>query len=121
MTITVNFTPAEEASLSHAAMHSGIALEDLVRKIVREHLPDANPLDEMRRRIREWQEQDNTPTPPVSVSRPGLTPTAALFQVWMEEDALRTEDEIAANDRLWEDYKQGIDDERQNAGMRTLF
>jgi hypothetical protein len=121
MTISVNFTPSEEARLSSAAMQSGIALEELVRKIVNEHLPAANPLDEMRRRISEWQKQDNTPTPPQPVSRPGLTPTAALFQSWMEEDALRTEEEIAANDRLWEDYKQGIDDERQKAGMRTLF
>ena len=66
----------------------------------------------MRRRISEWQEQDQTPILSPIASRTGLTPTAALFQQWAEEDADKTDEEIAANNRLWKDYQQGIDDVR---------
>ena len=105
MSIVVNLTPAEEARLFRVATDSGIAPEELVRKLVSEHLPAANPVDEMRRRIREWQIQDRTPALPPASANPGLTPTGALFQKWAEEDAQRTDQEIEADDRLWSDYR----------------
>jgi hypothetical protein len=121
MSLLIDLTPTEEARLSDAAIQSGLAPEELVRKLISEHLPTPNPIEEMRRRIREWQAQDNTPILPLAPTPPGLTPTAALFQKWAEEDAQKTDNEIADDERLWEDYKRGIDEERTKAGMRTLF
>jgi len=124
MSILVNLTPIEEESLSNEAMQSGLATSELAAKLLREHLASQsalNPIEEMRLRIRKWQKQDNTPSPAQIADRSGMTPTAALFQQWAEEDADKTDEEIAANDRLWADYQQGIDEERQKAGMRTLF
>jgi hypothetical protein len=115
MSIIVNLTSTEEARLFDAATQVGLAPEELVRKLVSEHLP---AMDEMRRRIREWQEQDHTPTLAPATIRPGLTPSAALFQQWAEEDAQKTDEEIAADDRLWQDYQEGINEERRKAGMR---
>jgi hypothetical protein len=121
MSILVNLTPIEEARLTSAATQSGLSPEELARRLVSDHLPAANPVDEMRRRIREWQRQDRTPAPPISTVRPGLTPTAALFQKWAEEDAQKTDEEVAVDDRLWQEYQHDVNAEREMAGMRTLF
>lgn len=121
MSLLINLTPTEEAQLSAAATQTGLAPEAFAEKLVREHLPTVSPMEEMRRRLREWQRQDNTPLSQPVPPRNGLTPTAALFEQWADEDARMTDTEREADDRLWEDFQKGIDAERRNTGMRTLF
>ena len=104
MSLLINLTPIEEARLSDAAMQSGLAPEEVLRKLLNDHLPAVNPIEEMRRRVRDWQVQDNTPSPPISGT---LKPTAALFQQWAEEDARMTDEEKEAQARLWRDYQAG--------------
>jgi hypothetical protein len=121
MSILIHLTPGEEASLLDAANVTGLTPDELVRKLITEHLPVADPVREMRRRIRAWQVEDHTPAPPPIAVRSGLTPTASLFQSWADEDANKSDDEVAADDRLWMSFQLGVDEERKNAGMRTVF
>ncbi len=121
MNVLINLTPAEEAQLSDAATQSGLALQAFITQLVRERLPAADPAQEMRRRLRAWQKEDNTSRTYPVPARSGLTPTAALFAQWEEEDAKMTDAEREADERLWADFQQGIDGERRTAGMRTLF
>ena len=121
MSITINLTPAEEERLSYMATQSGLAPEEMARKLVSYHLPSASPIEEMSRRIREWQEQDRTPTLPSTAERPGLTPTSALFQQWAEEDAQKTdEDEKEAEDQLWQDIEKSINDTHAILSLRHV-
>ena len=116
MSILVNLTPTEEARLATEATLSGLEASELAAKLLREHLmsepvPSA---DMVRAKLRQWQVETETETFPT-------TSAHDLFAQWAQEDADKTDEEIAANDRLWEDYQEGIDDERRKAGMRTLF
>ena len=116
MSILVTLTPTEEARLSTVAIQNGLAAAELAAKLLREHLSSESmtPTERLQAKLREWQKETETETfPPTSAHE--------LFTRWAEEDANKTDEEIAANDRLWEDYQQGIDDERRKAGMRTLF
>lgn len=116
MSITINLTPTEEARLSTEAMQNGLATEELVQKLLREHLT-AKPkpqVETVQARLRQWQEETRTETLPATSVR-------ELFARWAEEDAQKTNEEIAADEHLWQDYRKGIDDERRGAGMRTLF
>jgi hypothetical protein len=42
---------------------------ELRRNDISDHLPASNPIDEIRRRIREWQVEDRTPTMPARIPR----------------------------------------------------
>ena len=95
MTLTVELTPAEEARLVAAAKQEGVEPAELVRKLMTEHLPSTAPDEE-------------------------TDPTLALFAQWGEEDARKTPEEIAAEERMWEEFEKGINAVRQAQGMRLL-
>ena len=116
MTITVNLTPIEEARLSTEAIQSGLEPEELVQKLLREHLVSSptTSIEAARLKLRQWQKETDTDTFPVVSAH-------ELFARWAEEDVDMTEEEIAADNRLWEEFQRGIDDERTKAGMRTVF
>jgi hypothetical protein len=69
----------------------------------------------------QWQAQDNTSILPPVPTRPGETPTQALFRKWEEEDATMTPEERKQEEKLWEEFQRSINAERAKAGMRTLF
>src|SRR4051794_8210258 len=111
MSLIIDFSPAEEARLHEVAESEGLQPADLVKRLIIEHLPGVTPTDpieRMRARILEWQTQDETPILTASPPPNGLTPTAALFQQWEAEEAAMTEEERAANEKLWEEVQQGI-------------
>ena len=116
VSIIVNLTPAEEARLLAEAQQSGLAAQDLEARVLRKHLmyEAMTPVGRVQASLRQWQIETQTEMFPD-------TSAHELFARWAEEDAYKTDEEIAANDRLWQDFQQGIDDERGNAGMRTLF
>lgn len=104
MTLIIDLTPSEEAQLSAAARESGLAPAELVKNLVKEHLPVVPAIDEeaLDTNLREWQEQDGTKLMP-DVS------TQALFAQWAEEDAQLTEEERAENERIYAEIeKNGI-------------
>jgi hypothetical protein len=46
--------------------------------------------------------------------------TLALFAQWAVEDARKTPEETAQEDRLWEQFEAGINETRDALGMRRL-
>jgi len=96
MTISIELNRDEEDRLKAIARREGLELEDVVRKLVADHLPPA-PLGE----------QSDT--------------TVALFAHWDQEDRNMTAEEIAEENRTWEEFKTNINAERDRAGARRVF
>jgi hypothetical protein len=48
------------------------------------------------------------------------TATTELFKKWREEDAKMTPEEIEAENRLFDEIIEGINEVRRNSGMRTI-
>ena len=115
MNLIIDLTPFEEAQLSQVAKQTGLAPEELVKKLVQAHLPasstpDADDIDE---RLRKWQKQDDTNLAP-DVS------TKTLFAQWAKEDSQMTASEREAENRLWEDLEKGLTEHNGMLRLRRL-
>lgn len=95
MTLTIDLSPTEEALIAAAARQKGLEPAALVKALVAEHLP-------------------------ASVHAPE-DPTLALFAQWAQEDARMTPEEIAEENRTWEEFKTNLNAERDRAGARRVF
>ena len=115
MSILVNLTPTEEARLSSVAMQSGIAPAELAAKLLREHLTSTptSTADLVRAKLHLWQKETATKTSPA-------TSAHELFTRWAEEDSHMSEEEKAAEDRLWQDFEKSVNETRSSLGMRQL-
>jgi hypothetical protein len=81
MNLTIDFTASEEAEISAAARQNGMAPADLIKELLKEHLPAV--------------------TSHVS--------TQDLFAKWAEEDAQLTGEEREQNERVYAEIeKNGI-------------
>ena len=96
MILTIELTPAEEAQLTAAAYHAGLAPAELARQLVATHLPAVPP------------------------DRPE-DPTLALFVQWDAEDAHMTPEEVAAAQRDSEEFTSRMNAERVRAEARILY
>jgi hypothetical protein len=97
MTLTIELHPDEEARLAAAARREGVEPAELIRKLVVAHLP------------------------PIPSNEDEEDPTLALFAQWDREDALMTPEEIEAEQRQFEQFKQNINAERARAGSRIIY
>lgn len=113
MSIVVNLSPSEEARLSDAALRSGLEPEEVVRKLLSEHLPGLGPNDELDNVLSDRQKKDNIKLMPSHTA-------AELFGKWDREASLMTDAEREAEDQLWEDFQKGINETRAELGMRQL-
>ena len=95
MTLTIDLSPTEEALLTDAARQKGLDPAALVKALVTEHLPAPATAPE--------------------------DPTLALFAQWAQEDAQMTPEEIAEENRIWEQFQTNINAERDRAGARRVF
>ena len=95
MTLTIDLSPTEEALIAAAARQKGLEPAALVKALVAEHLPA-----------------------PVHVPE---DPTLALFAQWAQEDAQMTPEEVAEENRTWEEFKTNLNVERDRAGARRVF
>lgn len=98
MTLTLELTPVEEAQLTTAARQKGVDPAVFLKQLMTEHLPEP------------------VASPDVSPEDPTLT----LFAQWAKEDAQKSPEEIAQEDRLWEQFETGINETRAALGMRHL-
>ncbi|MFN3648945.1 MAG: hypothetical protein ACK47B_05125 [Armatimonadota bacterium] len=97
MTLKLELTPDDEARLARAARDQGLSVEEVARRLLAEHLPPLEQLNE------------------------DSDPTLALLAQWDREDAHLTPDEVAEERRLWNDFKRNVNAERERAGSRRLF
>lgn len=97
MTLIVDLTPEQEARLRAAARTRNLDPETMIQKMVEELLPARTPLTE------------------------DSDPTLALFAQWAQEDAQMTPEEIAQENRTWEEFKTNVNAERDRVGARRVF
>lgn len=64
-------------------------------------------------KLRQWQEHDSKSLMPD-------IPTRTLFAQWAQEDERMTDAEREAEDRLWKDFQEGVNETRAALGMRPL-
>jgi len=102
MTIIIDVTPGEEVWLSDQAKKQGVQPAENIKQLIDAQLPGGAELEA---------------SPP---DRESTDPTAALFAQWAIEDAGRTEAEAAADDKLWNEFEQRINETRRASGMRLL-
>lgn len=95
MTLTIDLSPTEEALLATAARQRGLDPAVLAKALVTGHLPAPVTLPE--------------------------DPTLALFAQWAQEDAQKTPEEVAEENRMWEQFQTNINAERDRAGARRVF
>ena len=96
MTLAIDLSPDEEARLAATARQEGLDPAAFVHNLVAERLRAVIPNDDP---------QDST---------------LALFAEWEKEDARMTPEEAAAENRLWEQFAQGVNETRAALGMRRL-
>ena len=93
MSLIIELNPDERARLDAAAKQKGLAPEELVRKILNDHLP------------------------PLAVEHASESATLALFRQWAEEDPKRTPEEAEAENRLWEQFLTNLSKTRAGPGV----
>lgn len=93
MTLTIELTPEEEASLRAAAQEAGVTPDECARRLLIEQLP-----------------------PPV----PGQA-TRALIRRWLEEDATDDPEEIRKAEEEQKAFEETMNATRAAAGARLLY
>jgi hypothetical protein len=79
---------------------------------------EPNCSDRVSELLVQWQAEDKTPLRTSPTPLQGETAAQALFRKWKDEDALMTDEEKAAEDRLWQDIEQGILNNRMDLSRR---
>src|SRR5579872_6077696 len=104
MNLTIDLTATEEAQISSAARHAGLAPAELVKQLVKEHLPAVatdheNDLDDT---LETWQLREQ-------LASNFNDTTQALFAQWAEEDEHLTDEQRQQNERVYAEIeKNGI-------------
>jgi hypothetical protein len=123
--MSLDIRPEIENVVRERARTEGVSVDDLLERTFASKIPVIPPPSDPKARVHalltQWQAADNTPRLPPIPTRPGETPTQALFRKWDEEAANMTDEECEQEAKFWEEFKQSIDAERIRAGMRTIF
>src|SRR5258708_4653557 len=101
MDLTIHLSSEEEARLAAAARREGLDPAEWLKRVALGRLSskDTRAGEEIDAKLRRWQEQDGAPLSP-------HVPAHELLARWDEEDALMTDEEREAEDRLWEDLEK---------------
>ena len=94
MSMTIDFSPQEEATLAAAAQQTGVAPAEYVRKLVQEHLPATNPS--------------------------GEDPTIVLLEAWIAQAPTDPEAVREAEEDL-DEFMRNMNQTRREAGARLLY
>lgn len=100
MTLTIDFSPAEQARIDAAASQTGANPADIVKTLITGHLP---------------------PPQPVPSADPENAASIALLQSWLQEDATDDPNDIREAEEELKEFKQNINAARARAGARLLF
>jgi hypothetical protein len=103
-----------ERTVRQRAADEGLSVNDLLARAF-QAASEAGPSERVRGLLAQWQSSDVAGSLPTA--RPGA---ARIFDLWRELDAAMTDDERAAEDRLWEDVQRGLDATRAALDMRPL-
>lgn len=111
MSMTIDFSPQEEATLAAAAQQAGIAPPEFVRKVVQEHLPapaSVNGADPFLARLE------------ARIAQAPTDPTIALIESWISQAPTDPEEIREAEEDLNE-FKRNMNKPRKESGARLLY
>jgi hypothetical protein len=118
--MSLDLNPEVESQVLERARAAGTTASEYIARLLRSDAPAPSPSDPIAR-VRELRQQDDTPTALPPPNDGTMTPSEALFRQWEREDAALTDEERQAEEALWQQFQQGINAERDVAGMRRLF
>ncbi len=110
--MSLELSPEVETVVQERAREEGISVSDLLARVFLLSTPSPKNLSSPKARVvallKQWREEDNTPTVAPVLTQPGETPTQALFRHWREEDAQMTDEERDAEAHLWKDLETAL-------------
>ncbi len=121
--MSLDLSPEIEKMIRERAAAEGVSVNDLLARAFapdKIQTPPTDPTEQVLAMLAQWQAQDHTPLRTPIPTRPGETPTQALFRKWAEEDAHMTDDDREAEDRLWEDLEQSLKENGRAIRLRRL-
>ena len=122
--MSLEISPEIENVVRERAAIEGVSVNELLaRAFAPNKIEDyqiSEPRAHLQNLLARWQAEDNTPLVPPPPTRPGETPTQALFRQWREEEAHMTDPEKEAEDRLWAEIEQSLQENGRSLQMRTL-
>ncbi len=108
MTLTIDFTPQEEAWLYAEAAQQGVAPAEIVKRLVDERLPFNN--------------NQGAPTPPASpvIDAEGAA-AIALLNSYLEAESTADPEEIRRAEEELADFKRNMNANREATGERLVY
>lgn len=99
--MSIELLPETEKAIRERAAAEGMTVEALLSRTFAE-----SPEERVNRKLREWQAETGFGSEGAREN----APLRELFQKWAEEDALLTDEEREAQDRLWVDIEASLTD-----------
>ena len=122
--MSLDLSPELESAVRERAAAEGVSVIDLLARTFaidhQETPPKHDPRAHVQSLLDKWRATDSTPVMPPIPTRPGETPTQALFRRWKEEDLLMTDEQKDEEDKLWEDIEKGLKENRLTFDRRRL-
>jgi hypothetical protein len=113
MGLVITLSPEEERQLAEDAKQQGLEPSDYASKLLKGNLRPMTSEEKALAKIREWQEAEGMKLGPHRTAREHFAQLEA-------EAASMTDEELEAEDRLWEEFMKGINETRAAMGMRLL-
>lgn len=113
MTLSLDLSLDEEARV-RAAQQRGIDVSALLRGLLSGLPPESPALPEPAKNGERTNDLPNLKTAEND-------PTLALLARWREEDESRASDEILQDEKNWQEFQQGINTNRVEAGARLIY
>ena len=111
----LDIVPEIENTVREYALCNGLSVNEAIARAFPSLQDSRSGVRHVQDLLANWQARDGT-----RVVEPAQS-SAALFREWDEEDSQMTEAERRAEDTAWESFKNSINAERAEAGMRLLF
>jgi hypothetical protein len=109
MSLVIDLPTIVEARVESEARHAGVSPEEYVQNLVARAVASTDSM--LDAKLRKWQEQDG------KVLRPDRS-AKSLFAQW--DSLTQTDAEREAEDRLWREVLQGMNEVRSEQSMRVL-
>jgi hypothetical protein len=117
----LDLSPETETILEQEAAREGVSVDTLLRRTFAPQTASISPAERVKHMLAAWQRADNTPTVTPPTNNSNMTPSEALFQQWEQQAADMTEEERQAEDKLWQQFQEGVNAERSASNMRPVF
>lgn len=121
--MSLEVSPEIENAIRSRAASEGVSVNELLGRSFGPGRQESVSARDLRANVTAllatWQQADNTQLVPSVPTRPGESPTQALFRQWAEENALMSDEEKRAVDALWENIEPAIIERKNRVSFAT--